>query len=277
MKTHRNHLIIYFAIALLVGVVNVLPCRAVDTVVLTNGKVINGAIIRLDSLSLIIVKWEDRNALFPRGEVYGKDEIQAITFNGRVPVFGAEPGEKYLSIRKGVWELSLAASFRALKPDSGKSTTFMNVPLRAGYFLARNLSTELEIIMSQPKGGKMGYLMTVNGLIHPRFKLMNPRPWFRGFLLLGFGFGTAAPEGDVVPSTANDPMNIIQGGIGAKIGDGPVALRVEYRITSLFGKQETYNQGINNQGQFYAYRDDVTHNDIFHSITVGFSVFLGHH
>ena len=277
MKIQSNCLLICTAIALVVVMINTLQSWAVDTVVLTNGKVVNGAIIRLDSLSLIIVRWEDRYALFPRGEAYGKDEIQAITFDGRIPVFGAAAGEKRLSIQQGTWELSLAASFRSINPDSGNSTYFVNVPLRAGYFLTRNISAELEIILSQPKDGDMGYVMTANALIHPRFKLMNPRPWFRGFLLFGFGFGTSAPEGDIVPSTTNDPLNIVQGGIGAKIGDGAVALRLEYRATSLFGTQEVYHQGYNNEGQFYAYRDDVTRNDLFHSITVGFSVFLGHH
>jgi hypothetical protein len=261
-------------VALFMIAVMALSSWAEDTVVLHNGKVIHGAIIHVDSMSIIITPWEQRRALFPHGEAYGKDEIQAITFDGGIPVFGAVAGVKNLSIQKGSWELSLAASFRSVQPDSGASSYFLNIPFRVGYFLTRNVSGELELMISQPKTGDMGYLMTANALIHPQFKLMNPRLWFRGFLLIGFGFGTAMPQGDVVAGTSDEPLNVVQGGIGVKIGSGPIALRVEYRATSMFGKREVYHQGYDNEGQYYAYRDNQSHTDVFHSITVGFSVFL---
>ena len=248
---------------------------ALDTVVLTNGKVIQGAIIRLDSLSLIISPWEDRHVLFPRGEVFTKDEISAITFDGSIPKLSAPDGAKILGIRRGTWELSTGISFRSIIPEVGNSTTYINIPFRAGYFLIRNVSIELEIMASQLKGEDMGYLTTISALVHPRFKLLNPAPWFRGFLLMGFGFGTGLPQGNTVSVSDTDPLNIIQGGVGVKVGEGRVGLRLEYRVASLFGIRETYQTGIDQTGQYYAHRVEETQSDIFQSILLGFSVFLG--
>lgn len=249
---------------------------ALDTVVLSNGKVVQGAIIKLDSISVLIAPWEDRNVVFPRGEVYAKAEVKAITFDGSTPLFQSAAGEKRLSFRTSTWELSLAASFRSINPDEGETTTFLNIPLRAGYFIARNVSLEVELMISQPKDEDMGYLMTASGLIHPRFPVMNPVPWMRGFLLFGWGFGTNAPQGESVLSADDDnPLNIIQGGLGCKIGDGRVGLRMEYRATSLFGIREVYREGYDNEGNYYAYRDDESQTTVFHSVMFGFSVFLG--
>ncbi len=247
---------------------------ALDTVLLKNGKVIQGAIIRLDSLSLIISPWEDRHALFPRGDVYTKDEVHTVTFDGTIPSFSSSVGEKELYIGRGIWELSTGISFRSIDPEQGSSTTYLNIPIRAGYFLVRDLSAELEIMASQPKGGDMGYLATASALLHPKIKLFNPAPWMRGFLLLGFGFGTGLPQGSTVLATDTDPLNIVQGGVGVKMGEERVALRLEYRFTSLFGRRETY-QSDDESGEYYAYRVEETQSDLFHTVLLGFSVFLG--
>ncbi len=248
--------------------------QALDTVVLNNGKVIQGAIIRLDSLSLIISPWEDRHVLFPRGDVYTKDEVRTITFDGTIPSLSSSIGEKELYIGRGAWELSTGISFRSIDPEHGSSTTYLNIPIRAGYFLIRNLSAELEIMASQPKGEDMGYLATVSALLHPRFKLLNPTPWMRGFLLLGFGFGTGLPQGSTVPAADTDPLNIFQCGMGVKVGEGRVGLRLEYRFASLFGSRVTYQAG-DESGEYNAYRVEETQSDIFHTVLLGFSVFLG--
>lgn len=267
-------------ICITIGVFALITCLssafALDTVILNNGKVIQGAIIKLDSISVLIAPWEDRSVLFPRGEVYAKAEVKAITFDGSTPLFESVKGEKVLSMRMGTWELSLAASFRSINPDEGENTTFLNIPLRAGYFIARNVSLEVELMISQQKDEDMGYLMTASGLIHPRFPVMNPAPWMRGFLLFGWGFGTNAPLGEsVLSADDDDPLNIIQGGLGYKIGDGRVGLRVEYRATSLFGTREVYREGYDNEGNYYAYRKDESQTTVFHSVMFGFSVFLG--
>jgi hypothetical protein len=248
---------------------------ALDTVVLKNGKVIQGAIIRLDSLSLIISPWEERHALFPSGDVYTKDEIRTVTFDGIIPSISTLVDEKELYIGKGIWELSTGISFRAIDPEEGSSTTFLNIPIRAGYFLARNLSAELEIMASQPKGEDMGYMVTASALIHPKFKAMNPTPWMRGFLLLGFGFGTGLPQGSTIPATETDPLNIVQGGLGVKVGEGRVGLRLEYRLASLFGNRVTYETGYDELGEYYAYRVENSQSDVYHTVLLGFSVFLG--
>jgi hypothetical protein len=275
MRTTHNRLQICLIASVLLVVLGIGNCWAMDTVVLTNGRVIHGAIISMDSISVIIAPWEDRNVLFPRGDVYAKDEIQAITFDGRVPVFPTAPGEKSLHIRTGVWELSIAASYRSADPDEGENTSFLNVPLRAGYFLARNISGEVEFMVSQEKGEDMGYTMSASVLLHPRLRFLSSRLWLRPFVLFGMGFGTAVPQGGNVPSGEEDPLNLIQGGIGVKVGDGRVGLRVEYRAASLFGSQEIYREGYDEEGNYYAYRDDESQSHVYHTIMVGFSVFLG--
>jgi hypothetical protein len=275
MITQTNILKISCAAAVIALFLIISHSWALDTVVLKNGKVIQGAIIRLDSLSLVISPWEDRNALFPRGDVYTKDEIRTVSFDATIPSISSLVGEKELYIGHGVWELSTGISFRSVDPEEGSSTTYLNIPLRAGYFLARNLSAELEIMASQPKGQDMGYMATASALLHPKFKALNPTPWMRGFLLLGFGFGTGLPQGSTIPATDTDPMNVIQGGAGVKVGEGRVGLRLEYRFASLFGKREKYQTGINQSGEYYAYRVEETQSDIFHTVLLGFSVFLG--
>jgi hypothetical protein len=252
------------------------PTWALDTVVLKNGKVIQGAIIRMDSLAIIIAPWEDRNALYPRGDVYTKDEIQAVTFDSNVHASQLSLlGGDRLNIQTGVWELSMSASFQSVNPDEGENYSYSNIPIRAGYFVARNISLEVELMITQPETGDMGYLLSASGLIHPKFKALNSHPWLRPFVLIGWGFGTGVPLGSSVPNDTDDPLNLFQTGVGLKIGEGRVGLRVEYRLSSLFGRQDVFQEGTDEEGNYYAYRVERNRTDAFQSFLVGFSVFLG--
>jgi hypothetical protein len=248
---------------------------AMDTVVLKNGKVIKGAILKMDSVAVIIAPWEDRNVLFPRGDVYTKDEIQAITFDGKMPIFAPPAGEKSLLVHTGIWEMSLAASFRAVNPDQGDNYTQYSIPIRAGYFLARNISAEIELTVSQRENEDTGYLTTASILVHPKLKPLKSHQWLRPFILFGVGFGTGVPQGASVSADADNPLNIVQGGIGLKAGDGRIGLRLEYRGASLFGREDVFQEGYDDEGNYYAYRVEETRTDIFHSVFLGFSVFLG--
>jgi len=248
----------------------------IDTIVLNNGKAIQGAIVRFDSLAITIVPWDDRYALYPRSAVYTKSEILAITFDdGALPFGLLAEGRKQLYIQRGTWELSLAGSFRAVNPDTGDSYSNLNIPIRAGYFVAKNLSLELELMITQNLPEDMGYLMAASILIHPRFGILRSKSWLRPFLLMGWGFATGVPEGTSVPHAVQDPLNLFQAGVGFKIGEGRVALRLEYRGARLFGRQDRFQEGFDNEGNYFAYRVEETRSDVYHAVLIGFSVFLG--
>lgn len=276
MKKPRSHPIIALCASAIAVMLCLSDALAVDTILLNNGKAIQGAIVRLDSAAVTIVPWEDRYALYPRGDVYTRDEILAITFDSKTPPLELlAEGKKQLYIQRGTWELSLAASFRSVNPDTGDNYTNWNVPIRAGYFVARNLSVELELMMTQHQQEDMGYLMTASVLVHPKFSILQSKPWLRPFLLIGWGFATGVPEGTSIPHTTRDPLNIFQAGLGFKIGEGRIGLRLEYRGSDLFGRQDRFQQGIDEEGNYYAYRVESTRSDVYHAVLIGFSVFLG--
>jgi hypothetical protein len=276
MKILSSRVAVAAAFALIAIIMSCSKSWALDTVVLKNGKVIQGAIIRMDSLAIIIAPWEDRNALYPRGDVYTKDEIQAITFDTNVSVsLLTLLQNNRLNIQTGVWELSMSTSFQSVNPDEGENYSCLNIPIRAGYFVARNISLEVEMMITQPETGDMGYLISASGLIHPKIKALNSHPWIRPFLLMGWGFGTGVPLGDSVPSDTDNPLNLFQTGLGLKVGEGRVGLRIEYRISSLFGRQDIFREGTNEEGNYYAYRVEQNRTDVFQSLLIGFSVFLG--
>ena len=276
MKIFHNRFAIATALALTAIALSCMKTWALDTIILKNGKVIQGAIIRMDSLAIIIAPWEDRDALYPRGDVYTKDEIQAITFDNAMSASRISLLEgNRLNVQRGVWELSMSASYRSVNPDEGENYTYVNLPIRAGYFVARNISLEVEMMITQPESGDMGYLLSASGLIHPMFQALNSHRWLRPFVLVGWGFGTGVPLGTSVPSDTDNLLNLFQAGLGLKIGEGRVGLRAEYRVSSLFGRQDVFQEGVDEEGNYYAYREEKNRTDGFQSILIGFSVFLG--
>ena len=53
---------------------------AQDYLRLKNGKLITGAIVRVDSAAIFLANWDERHQPLPRLQVYEKQEIESIWF-----------------------------------------------------------------------------------------------------------------------------------------------------------------------------------------------------
>ena len=67
------------------GVLIAVSAMAMDYVQLKTGRLIQGAILRQDTVAVYMTDWDSRSEQFPKLQVYARNEIQSIWFEK--PVF----------------------------------------------------------------------------------------------------------------------------------------------------------------------------------------------
>lgn len=148
------------------------------------------------------------------------------------------------------FEFSTSASMWNVKFKDGETETFINLPVRIGFFIFKGLEIEPELFLTIPEGEELGYLLLANFSYNFRVseKLIP-------FILGGAGFGNSEQSF----SLAFDyDTNIFALNFGAGIKyilGNSAAIRIEYRFVKYSGE---YN---------WVYRTD---NNFF----VGLSVFF---
>jgi len=155
-------------------------------------------------------------------------------------------------------EVSLAGSFQVFS-ENGEAATFINIPLRAGFFATKNLEIEAEFALTAPENSDVGFILS--GLLSYNFKTPGG---LMPFVTAGYGVTNSIPviTNNVVNSIPDATLGVLNLGGGLKVPLGPrVAFKSEYRFQNFTGGQ--------GQGPSRPKIDFQVH-----SIFTGFSVFF---
>ena len=215
-------------LALLTGAV-VAVARDRDYVVLRNGRVIEGAILRQDSVSVTMTEWESRGLLLPPLQVYTKAEIQSIWFTR--PGQGAR--DRVLFKPKPL-QFELAAGL-ALQTEEGTEfdrETLFQANLLGGIAFTKQFGFEIDAIYSGPSkstGFQRGFQTLANLAVYPvEWRGLIP------FAVAGGGAAIAVPfdrgmlaKSDTLGET--NVGNVVDFGLGVKLGADRVGARFEVR------------------------------------------------
>ncbi len=171
-----------------------------------------------------------------------------------LPVLAQQPvnGKKF--------ELGAGMSLDSFSSGVGGTATYLNIPVRAGYFVWKGLEIEPELILSKMTGGDLGWLF--NGNAAYNFRLKNGK--FVPFVLAGVGFGNGIKIFNTMIENSDDlDAVILNAGTGVKylISDS-VGFRFEYRYSHYWADV------VGNEG------DKIKFEKNAHQILCGVSVFF---
>jgi len=155
---------------------------------------------------------------------------------------------------KRTLEASVSASFQ-LFSENDNTETFVNIPLRLGFFFNRNWEIEAEFAITKPQSGDAGYILS--GLLS--YNLRTPNG-IMPFGFAGYGVTNSIPviTNNVVANIPDATLGVLNLGAGVKIPIGSkAAFRSEYRFQNFTGSQN--NTDIDFQ---------------VHSLFTGVSIFL---
>ena len=160
----------------------------------------------------------------------------------------------FSQIKKGDKELSVAASLSSRKIENAEESWHaINVPIRVGIMLNRNLAIEPELSFSKYKDEDPGYILAAN--LAYNFTPTDAQNKLVPFISAGFGYAntTLFLSNLAWAGSEDDNWTVINasGGLKAFVREG-AALRLEYRFQNFLGDR----------------------NLTYHNVFLGFSVFL---
>ena len=123
---------------------------AQDYLRLKNGKLITGAIVRVDSAAIFLANWDERHQPLPRLQVYEKQEIKSIWF--RPPPRFDIKGE-YRPRERG-WEFGGGMTFQSMKLSDNSSHRLLQFSLLGGYTVLPLVGIETEADFTFPNAEK---------------------------------------------------------------------------------------------------------------------------
>jgi opacity protein-like surface antigen len=143
---------------------------------------------------------------------------------------GVGPAWGQIRLRHKV-ELGTAASFQS-RHEEGYDSTWLNIPVRLGYFITNWLEAEPEMILSKTDyiddyPNTWSYLLNLNMAAHVR---LAERAY--PFLLAGAGVGNGIPAWGIVYGDSGYRAGVLNFGAGIKFFPAAfVAIRAEYRFS----------------------------------------------
>lgn len=214
---------------LVLGLCIAQPLQAMDYVRLRDGRVIEGAILRQDTLSVIITDWEQRHLRQPVVQAFAREEVESIWIETKpsstsIRVFKSRPG--LIEIGGGLSMQTWAASVHGRR-------YLIQLSFQGGYSITEYLGLELAGDFTIPRGKssdtqydslRFGYQTA----LHVVGSLPNKSPW-TPYVFVGGGSALEVPRAGVVQTTADDLRSLIDIGIGVKVGLNGIGLRTELR------------------------------------------------
>ena len=137
-------------------------------------------------------------------------------------------------LTKRTFEASVSASFQ-LFSENDNTETFINIPLRLGFFITPRWEVEGEFAITKPQSGDAGYILS--GLLSYNF--VTPGG-FMPFGFAGYGVTNSIPviTNNVVANIPDATLGVLNLGGGVKIPIGSkAAFRSEYRFQNFTGSQ----------------------------------------
>lgn len=202
---------------------------AKDYVRLRDGRVIEGAVIRQDTLATYITSWEQRHLRQPDVQVFSRDEIESIWL-GSPPSMGLE---RVFKERPGLVEIGGGLSLQTWAASVHGRRYLAQLSLQGGYSITDYLGLEIVGDFTVPKGKgsdvqydslRFGY----QAALHVVGSWPNKSAW-TPFIFAGGGSALEVPRAGVVMSTSDDLRSLVDIGIGVKVGFNGIGMRTELR------------------------------------------------
>ncbi|MDD5088719.1 MAG: hypothetical protein PHI18_07975 [bacterium] len=228
-----------FAIALVL-----LACtRAMpqDYLRLKDGRTLQCAVLRQDTLVVYTTDWELRSLAFPPLQVYARDEVESIWFIEPTKAESLRAVYRPLPFHL---ELGGNASMQVISGTGLSSRGVAVLSAVAGMPVIPEAGMELDADVTIPFAGRkdaiwkdygIGYQVSLNALLHPvRWKNVVP------FVLAGGGSARDVPLGTVILSDSQRDWNMFQLGLGLKWGSNGLGGRIEWR-SAWYSRQRDYD------------------------------------
>ena len=205
-----------------------IPVKAADWIRLKDGRIIECAVLRQDTVAVFTTDWKSRHLAQPQLQVYSRDEVESIWFTHP----GNAPRGQYLPHANG-WELGGGAAFQTWASDKLERRSLLMISVHGGYTVLPMLSFELDGDFTFPLGGRAdstwkrygtGYQTVMNIVAHP-FNWKGFVPYITG----GGGVALDVPIGGVVLTESDVARNLVDIGVGIKWGSAGIGYRIEWR------------------------------------------------
>ncbi len=202
---------------------------AKDYVRLRDGRVIEGAVIRQDTIATYVTSWEQRHLRQPEYQVFARDEVESIWL-GSAPSNGIK---RTFKERPGLVEIGGGLSLQTWAASVHARRYLAQLSLQGGYAITDYVGLELVGDFTIPKGKstdvqfdslRFGY----QAALHIVGMYPNDSPW-TPFVYVGGGSALEVPRAGVVMSTTNDLRSLVDIGIGVKFGFNGIGMRTELR------------------------------------------------
>jgi hypothetical protein len=203
--------------------------QAMDFVVLSDGRVVQGAILRQDSATVTMTDWETRHFLQPPLQVYTKQEVQSIWFSQ--PEQAANSRAMFRPRPLQV-ELAGGLAFQTSAGTEYERESLVQVSVQAGLPVTRSYGFEVDAIYSGPSsrtGYERGFQTLANIAVYP-FVVHG----FVPFVVAGGGAAITVPydrSALAVADTLGETYvgNVVDVGAGVKTGVDGFGMRLDIR------------------------------------------------
>lgn len=202
---------------------------AADFVRLRDGRLIEGAVIRQDTLTLYMTSWEQRHLRQPELQVFTRDEVESIWIGGKP----TESASRKYSLYPGLMEIGGGFGFQTWQSSVQLRRYLLQLSFHGGYSITKFLGTEVAADFTIPfssnqdeeyKSLRFGHQVALH--IVGSFKTDNA---WTPFAYVGGGTATDVPTAGLVYTTTNDIRSLVDIGIGMKLGLNGLGIRAEIR------------------------------------------------
>jgi hypothetical protein len=225
---YRVQYLLLLTVSLLVSAI---PASSMDYVRLRNGKIIEGAILRQDTLSLFITDWDSRQMRQPPIQVFTREEVESVWFVE--PKASVGESRTYRPHSSGT-ELGGDLCFQTWAESGLPDRRYLlQTTLHGGYSITKALGIEADFDLSYPFGSKSDTTwhkldaatqVSLNVVAHP-FIWNDLVP----YALLGGGAAQAIPMDHVMLISSTDTRAMVNIGLGVKWGKDGIGIRAEWR------------------------------------------------
>ncbi len=229
---------------------------AADFVRLKSGRLIEGAVIRQDTIAVYLAPWDQRALRQPELQVFARDEVESIWLGGK-PAKGVR--RKYTP-RPGLVELGGGLGLQTWASTLHQRRHLIQFSTLVGTSISDYLGMELVGEMTAPFGksadpGFDSLQFSYQLALHLVGTLKTKSP-FTPFAYVGAGIGRDVSTAGVTLTKHADDRNLVEVGIGAKLGFGGVGLRTEIRH-AYYEWNKTIYIGSSNGRDYYTTRQSA--------------------
>lgn len=201
---------------------------AEDYVRLKDGRLIECAVIRQDTMAVFTTDWASRSLIQPPLQVYSREEVESIWFSKP----GKFESSKYKPHPNG-WEVGGGLAWQTWAETEVVRRNLLILSVHGGYTVLKQLSFEIDGDFTFPMGGASDSIWDANATGYQTVMNVVAHPYsWRGFVpyvFFGGGAALGVPIDRTVLTSSTDVRNLLDLGVGLKWGSGGLGYKIEWR------------------------------------------------